>query len=148
MLIAPERNAHWTRTDLTVSERYLIVAKRKIQAADKHDFFVYFIFHAAAGTAASFVETREATAALNRSVDRFLSYVARHDFFPSAVTSPGTIPTILSRYCQLFARALWSNYVWISPPCSGGPMCPPSRTGDHTGSPLLKYAILNHYPRV
>jgi hypothetical protein len=95
VLIAPERNPHRTRTDLAVSEGYLIVAKCEIQTSDKHDFFVYHIFHIAAGPAA-LVETGEAAAALSRFVDYFLRYVVRHRFFnPTgflrALASPETI---------------------------------------------------------
>jgi hypothetical protein len=81
--IAPERNPHRTRTNLTVSERYLIVAKREIQASDKRDFVVYHIFHAAAGPAA-LVETGETTRAFNRSVDRFLRDLVQDYFFNPA----------------------------------------------------------------
>jgi hypothetical protein len=52
VLIVPERNPHRTRTDLAVSERYLIVAKCGVQAPDKHDFFIYHIFHITARPAA------------------------------------------------------------------------------------------------
>jgi hypothetical protein len=79
VLIAPERNSHRTRTDLAVSEGYLIVAKFEIETSDKHDFFVYHIFHLAAGPAAR-VETGEAAVALSCFVDYFLRYVARHRF--------------------------------------------------------------------
>ena len=77
--VAPERDPYRTRTDLTVSERYLIVAEGEVQAPDKHDFFVDHIFHVAAGPAA-LVETRKASAALSRSVNRFLRYIAFHRF--------------------------------------------------------------------
>jgi hypothetical protein len=83
VLIAPECEPHRTRTDLAVSERYLIVAKCGIQASDKHDFFAYHIFHIAAGLAA-LVEASEATSALSRFVDYLLRYFARHRFFNSA----------------------------------------------------------------
>jgi hypothetical protein len=79
VLIIPERKPHRTRTDLAVSERYLIVAKCGIQTSDKHDFFVYHIFHIAAGPAA-LVETGKAAAALSGFLHYFLRYVARHFF--------------------------------------------------------------------
>jgi hypothetical protein len=82
VLIAPERKPHRTRTDLAVSKGYLIVAKRGIQASDKHDFFVYYIFHIAAGPPA-LVEAGKAAAALSRFIYYFLRYVARHCFFHS-----------------------------------------------------------------
>ncbi len=82
MLIAPECKPHRTRTDLAFAKGYLIVAKRGIQASDKHDFFVYYIFHVAAGPCA-LVETGKAAAALGRFVDYFLRYVARHCFIDS-----------------------------------------------------------------
>ena len=94
MLIVPERKPHRTRTDLAVSEGYLIVAKCGIQTSDKHDFLVYHIFHIAAGLAA-LVETGEAAAALSRFVDYLLRYVVCHRFlnpagFLRALASPDT----------------------------------------------------------
>ena len=83
MLIAPERKPHRTRTDLAVSEGYLIVAKCEIQTSDKHDFFVDHIFYIAARLAA-LVETGEAASALSRFVDYFLRYFVRHRFSNSA----------------------------------------------------------------
>jgi hypothetical protein len=91
-LITPERNPHGTRTNLAVSERYLIVAEGEVQASDKHDFFVDHIFHVATG-AAVLVETREASAAPSRSVNRFLRYIAFHRFINSA----GSLRVLASR---------------------------------------------------
>ncbi len=113
MLIAPERKPHRARTDLAVSEGYLVVAKCEIQTSDKHDFFVYHIFHIAARPAA-LVETGEAAAALSRFIDYFLSYVARHRFFNPAgfllaPTSPEfTIVITPSRCSQVIATPVVS----------------------------------------
>jgi hypothetical protein len=82
ILIVPERNPHRTRTDLAVSEGHLIVAKYAIQTSNKHDLFVYHIFHITAGLAA-LVETGEAAAALGRFVKYCLRYLVRHRFFNS-----------------------------------------------------------------
>lgn len=110
MLIAPERKPHRTRTDLAVSKGYLIVAKRGIQASDKHDFFVYHILHIAAGPAV-FVQTGKAAAALSRFVDYFLRYVVHHRFvnsarFLRALASPETTLITASQCSQVASRGL------------------------------------------
>jgi hypothetical protein len=86
VLIAPECKPHRTRTDLAVSKGYLIVAKRGIQASDKHDFFVYHIFYIAAGLAV-FVETGKAAGALSGFIYYFLRYVPGHCFLQ--IVPPG-----------------------------------------------------------
>jgi hypothetical protein len=77
VLIAPERKPHGTRTDLAVAKGYLVVAERRLQAPDEHDFFIDDIFHIATRPP-MLVEAGKGAGAFGGFVDYFLRYVARH----------------------------------------------------------------------
>jgi hypothetical protein len=81
-MLVPEGNPHRTGTNVTVSEKNLIITILNSQASDEHDVSVYGIFHIATRPAA-LIETGEATLALNSFVDCLLRDLMFHNSSPS-----------------------------------------------------------------